>query len=188
MSDQDPVPVEDLMLDLRVDSDDEEETVRRMMRGACAFLERRTAHVLIPGSYEVDLRGWWVGELELNRGPLREVTGVRYLVDADDWASVDLADFYVRGQDRAFTIQPLTRFDRPTLWSEAGHVQLLFDAGYRTQDESGADGPAMDDGLRTTLTMLVAHYYKNRELFAAGALEAVEKGAEGILGAYRQYW
>lgn len=188
VSDEDPVPIDDLMLDLRVDSDDEEETVRRMARGAAAFMERRTAYVLLPGTYEVTLPGWWVGDLELNRGPLRSVDSVRYLAGRDDWQDTDLDGFYVDAKERSFNVRALTSFNRPTLWSEVGQVRLTFQAGFRVESESEGEAPELEDGLRTTLTMLVAHYYKNRELFAAGALEAVEKGAEGILGAYRQYW
>lgn len=190
VSDGLPVPIEDLMLDLRVDSEDEEQTLVRMQRGASAFLERRTAYVLIPGVYQLTLPGWWAGAIEVNRGPLRAVESVEYLQDATTWTPVDMTNFHVQTNDREFSMRALTTFNRPALWNEVGQVRLTFTAGFTVdEEESGFGvGPPLDDGLRTTLIMLVAHYYKNRELFAAGAMEAVEKGAEGILGAYRQYW
>lgn len=184
-----PIPLDELMLDLRVDSEDEADTLERIERGCCDFLERRTGQVVMPGTYQVDLGGWWGGPLEIMRAPLRELTGITYLAAANDSQSADLAQFYVEEGDRSFTVQPLSTFSRPQLWSEVGRVRLAFDAGFAMSDESGSDaGEPMDDGLRTILTMLCGHYYKNRELFEAGKLEQIELGAMAFLGTYRQFW
>lgn len=183
-----PIDMDAVMLDLRIDSDDEEDTVRRMAFGAADFLERRTGFVLVPGAYQVDLPGWWSGPLEIRRGPLRELTSVKYLVDAstEDTAAAD--GFYVEERDRDFTIRTLTTFTRPALWSEVHRVRLAFNAGFRADDESDAGLQAPPDGLVTTWLMLTGHYYKNRELFMAGKLEEIELGAGSLLGAYRTFW
>lgn len=183
-----PVSVDDLAEDLRIDTDEFDATLERMERGAAAFLEKRTGFVLIPGLYQVDLPGWWSGPMQVMRGPLRELVSITYL-DADgQTATADPDGFYVEEPDaRSFTVRPLSTFDRPTLWAEVRRVRLQFTAGFRLPDES--DGPPeMDDGLRTTLIMLVGHYYQNRELFAAGKLEAIETSGRDLLGAYRQFW
>jgi uncharacterized phiE125 gp8 family phage protein len=190
-----PVPVDDLLLDLRVDSDEEVPTLERLERACCDFIERRTGFVLMPGTYQVDLPSWWSGPLEIMRGPLRELTGISYLTSATTSVDAPLDGFWVEEQDRSFSVRPLSTFDRPVLWSEVGRVRLTFDAGFGIEPESGQSGesgedafPPMDDGLRTILTMSVAHYYKNRELFDAGKLEQLELGAMAFLGAYRQFW
>lgn len=184
-----PIPIEDLMLDLRVDSDHEAETLERIQRGACDFLERRTGYVLIPGTYQLTLPGWWSGPMEIMRGPLREVDSVTYLAGPNDWQAADLDGFYVSDDARSFTVRPLSSFDRPQLWSEVGQVRLQFQAGYGTSDESGSDAfEAPEPGLLTVLTMTCGHYYKNRELFDAGKLEQLELGAMAFLGVYRQFW
>lgn len=185
-----PVPIEALMLDLRIDSDDEQATVVRMARGAAEFLERRTAYVLIPGRYQVDIPGWWNGPLEIQRGPLREMVSISYLQDATTETPVDPDNFFLEEQDRQFSVLALSTFTRPTLWSEVHRIRLTFDAGFQTPDETSSTGDLMPapDGLLTTFTMLVGHYYKNRELFAAGKIEEVELGAGNLLAAYRQIW
>lgn len=184
-----PISVADLMDDLRVDSDDEAETLERMELGACAVIERRTGYVLIPGRYQVDLPGWWTGPMEVMRGPLRELVSVTYLAapDGAETSVADLAGFYVEEEDRSFAIRSLSTFVRPELWSEVRRVRLTFDAGFRQADET-TEVQELEDGLRTCLTMLVGHYYQNRELFAAGKLEALDAGGRDLLGAYRQFW
>lgn len=187
-----PVPLEDLQLDLRIDSEDDEATLERLERGACDLLERRTGHVIMPGLYQLDLGGWWYGDLEVMRGPLRTITGVTYLGEdgAGSYSSADVGQFWVDEQERSFTIRALSTFTRPTLWNEAARVRVMFEAGYRTADESGESDapPEMPDGLRTTLIMLVGHFYENRDLFKSGKLAEVESSAGYILNAYRQFW
>lgn len=184
-----PIATADLIEDLRLDSDEEVATLERMERGAADFLERRTGYVVIPGTYQVDLDGWWIEDLEVMRGPIRELADVEYLVDATTWTGVDTANFWVDEGDRDFRIRPLRSWTRPALWSEVNRVRLTFDAGFKLDDEAGADEvQPMPDGLRTTLTMLVGHYYQNRELFAAGKIADVEMSAGHLLAAYRQFW
>ena len=42
------------------------------------------------------------------------------------------------------------------------------------------------------LMMVTGHYYQNREMLGAGSakngLQAIELGADSLLGAYRQFW
>lgn len=184
-----PVSIEDLALDLRVDDEEADEaTLTRILRGAAGFLERRTGYVIIPGTYQVDMPGWWFGGLEIMRGPLRSLTSIAYLADATTWTAADLAGFYVDEGDKSFTVNPLRSFVRPTLWSELMRVRLTFEAGFAADDESGAGLQHLDDGLRTCLIALCAHYYQNRELFAAGKIAEVEMGAGNLLAAFRQFW
>lgn len=187
-----PIPVADLQLDLRIDSEDDEATLERLERGACDLLERRTGHVILPGLYQLDLPAWWWGQLEVMRGPLRQVNAITYLSEATpgEYDTADLAQFWIDEQERTFTITPLRSFERPTLWSEVHRVRVMFEAGYKTADESGDSDPPpeMPDGLRTTLTMLVGHFYENRDLFKSGKLAEVESSAGYILNAFRQFW
>lgn len=185
-----PVALQDIMRDLRVDASGEKDSVERMARAACAMIERRTGFVLIPGTYEVDMPGWWGGGLKIIRGPLRELTGVSYL-DADgSRVEASAASFYAAGGDRWFEVTALSTFSRPALWSEIQNVRLTFEAGFAVPSEASADPamPMLDDGLVTMMIMLTHHFYENRRLFEAGAMETLENGAQGLLGTYRTFW
>lgn len=189
-----PMSLEDLMIDLRVDDPDSDgATVERMAEGAAALLELRSGYAVRAGTYEALLPSWWHGPLELFRGPLRAVEAVEYATGASTWATVDPADYYARGRARSFRVFTLDTFDRPEVWghhADADRVRIRFAAGFDPYNETGESEGAhpIDDGLRTTWVALTAHFFKNRELYAAGALETLEAGAAGLLSAYRTYW
>lgn len=187
-----PVPVDEILLDLRVDDpDDEAETVERLARGACAFIERRTGFVLLPTVYEVQLSAWPTSSMQVLRGPFRQVDGVTYQAARDDWQEVDADDYWVSSGDRDFTLRFLSDFASPSLWQNEDCIRVRFQAGFDAAGESGGDQP-IEDGLRTILLMVTGHYYKNREILGAAdptsGAEAVELGATSLLGQYRQFW
>jgi hypothetical protein len=64
---------------------------------------------------------------------------------------------------------------------DRGEEQVSGGAG------SDASHP-VDDGMRTLLIALTAHYYANRELFAAERGSEIEAGAGSLLTAYRKFW
>lgn len=187
-----PISTDEIIADLRIDADDEAATLERLERGACDFLERRTGLVVLPGTYQVQLRDWWIGGMTIMRAPLRDLIGVEYLAEDRTWTAVDTDNFHVDSDLQSFTVLGLSSFARPSLWAEAigaQRVRLTFTAGFELPDESGSGGgPQMPDGLRTTLLMLIGHYYQNRELYLAAKVADVEFSAGNLLGAYRQFW
>lgn len=188
-----PVDIDEILLDLRVDDPEEEQpTVERLARGACAFIERRTGYVLLPTVYEITLSDWFAGAgMEVLRGPFRQVEGISYQAARDVWDQVDPEDYWVSAGARDFTLRFLDSFSSPPLWQPQDCVRIRFEAGFDPFDESGGEQP-IEDGLRTILLMVTGHYYAHREMLGAAdpkyGLEAVELGATSLLGQYRQFW
>lgn len=188
-----PVPLEDIMDDLRIDDPEEEsEVMDRMARGACAFIERRTGYALLPTVYELTASAWWTGGLEVNLAPVREVEAISYQSGRNVWVDVDAEKFWHTDKGRSFVLRPLSTFDRPQLWQPEDSVRVRFSAGFDAADESGGGTMPIEDGLRTILTMITGHYYANREMLGAAdavsGVQAVELGATSLLGQYRQFW
>ena len=186
-----PVPVEEILDDLRVDDPEAEEaTVRRLAKGAAAFIARRTGYVLLPTVYEIIASSWWTGALEVNLGPLRSLDSVSYLASRDVTVVVDPDQVWASDRGRSMVIRFLEDFGRPDLWQQEDCVRLRFSAGFDAFDESGSN--PIEDGLRTVLLMVTGHYYQNREMLgladARSGLQAVELGAISLLGQYRQFW
>lgn len=193
-SDTLPVDLEDLKLDLRVDSDDEDDTIVRLAQGAADLIEKRTSLVIVPGEYVAAMDCWPTrsGQYKINRGPLRELRAFQWIDSDKVWQDSDLATLYTETFERAFTVQPLKTFDFPaadSMLEVANPIRIRFLAGYDVEDSnvSGESFP-LQGGLRSLFIALVGHYYANRELFAADKLTEIESTAGGLLNAYRNYF
>jgi uncharacterized phiE125 gp8 family phage protein len=187
-SDDLPVSLEAVALDLRVDApEDEEQTLKALVRGAAGFLERRTGYVILQGQYELLAPAWWTGPAEVMRTPLRSIDAIEYQGARDDWTAVDPLHYWTSPRERSFLIRLLDTFSRPALWQNEDCVRVRFTAGFDTEESTDGEQP-MDPALRTCLMMLVGHYYANRELFLAGKLEQVEMTAGSLLGTLRTFW
>lgn len=188
-SDALPVELDDVKLDLRVDSDDDDDTLERMIRGAASFLERKSGFALIPGRFEALFSEWPCRPVEILRAPLRDLETIAYLSAADTWTEVDTADFQISRRKRSFMLSPLPAFSAPTLFTCLDSVRVRFEAGFDVND-TGVSGESfpLEDGMRSLLIALVGHFYQNRELFAANKIGQIEQGAVTMLGAYRQIW
>lgn len=194
-----PLNLEAVKLDLRVDSSDEDATIERMIRGAAAFLERRTGWAVIPARYHAVYSEWPCGPQEIYRAPLRDLLDIEYLSAANTWSAVDPSDFQVSRRQKSFIVQALTTFEAPNLFTDLDSVRFVFDAGFDIEgdDSSGVESSfhtdetdplPMDDDVRVLLTMLVGHWYQNRELFLADKMTEIEERAGSLLGAHRTHW
>lgn len=189
-----PVSLEALMDHLKVDDpDDDEETVVGMALAACAFIEKRTGWVLLPTSYEVLMPAVWTGGLLVYRGPLRGEPVLAVQTARDQWEDAPSDDVWASRQGRQFTVRQVSGAAAlPSPWQAEDCVRLRFECGFDAAEESGDQTLPIDDGLRMILMMITGHYYQNREMLGAASakngIQAVELGADSLLGAYRQFW
>lgn len=190
-----PILLADVKLDLRVDSDDEDATIERMIHAAAAFLERRTGWAVVPGRYHAVFSEWPSCPQEIYRAPFRELVAVEYLSAANTWTDIGADGFQVAPRQKSFVIQALSTFEPGDLFTDLDSVRFVFEAGFDIEgdaesefSESDANPLPIDPDVRTLLTMLVAHWYKNRELFLADKQTEVEERAGSLLGAHRTHW
>lgn len=184
-----PVELDDVKLDLRIDSGDEDETIERMIRTAASLLETRTGFVLLGGRFEALLDCF--APVEIMRGPFRELVAVDAMTGKNDWTALDVSDFRVIEKERSFELSPFYPWTaEPTLYTMRAGVRVRFEAGFDTLEtgQSGEGDHPIDDKLRGALIALTGHYYENRELFAADKLTEIESTAGGLLNSIRQFW
>ena len=196
-SDAVPIDVEEVKLDLRIDTNDADATIDRMIRAAGDFIEIRTGYVVNPGQYEALFGSW--GDCfchpnmtrEFRRFPLRALESIHYLTAADDWAEADVSDFQVSKRPRSFILRPWPTFSPPNVFGCFDSIRVRFEAGFDTGDADtsvvGDPGP-IPAIVKNVMIMLVGHYWKNRELFEADKLAQIEVGAGSMLGAIRTFW
>lgn len=191
-----PVDLDEVLYDLRVDDADEpaeRDSVERMFRTAAGYIEKASACVVCRGTFEALLPGWWDGDLEVRRYPLREVVSIEGLTAANTWAVVPDADLYAEPGADAFRVRILNSYTRPTLWSEVNRTRLRFEAGFDDAAGSGVSSGA-DTGLpildpfKGIAIAMTAHLYKNRELLEADRMSEVERGLGSLLGSIRTLW
>lgn len=200
-----PIPLTEVKADLRVDSDDEDQTVFRLARAAALFFEIRTGCVALAGRFEARLWDWPTGDVtEIRRWPLRAIERVQYLRAVSSkpvWTDVDVDKLFADQRASQFVLEwPPGSGTPPTdVYQMAMPIKVIFTAGFDVVQESGAaqsgdeflEGDVelpIDAGVRNALQALIAHYYENRELFAADKAAEVEASAGSILNAYRQFW
>ncbi len=198
-----PITLEEVKADLRVDSDDEDATIERIMRGAAGFLERRTGCAFLAGRYEATFDDWLqFGFLEFQRYPFRSVIEVAWFngtASPPSWEPVDLVHFFVAPRSASFVLTPLSTFNPPQVWAPCNGCRVRFEAGYDIEPQSGEDQvsessdadiealPIDGDG-RMLLTAAIAHFYENRELFLADKVAEVEASAGSLFTSRRKYW
>lgn len=187
-----PRSLDDLLIDISIDDPEFGPTLERLARGAADMIEARTAHVMRVAEYTLTLSDWWIGPIEINRTPLREVIAVEYQAARDDWIAVDPAQYWVSVKKRSFILSLLDGFAQPPLWQLNDCIRIRFSAGY---DPAGTTGTGVDpklqapDEMLTAWTMLIAHFYAHRELFAADKVAGqVVVSAGSLLDSVRTFW
>lgn len=198
-----PLALADVKADLRVDSDDEDPTIERIMRGAAAFLERRTGCAFIAGRYEATFDDWLqFGFLEFQRYPFRSLVEVGWFngtASPPSWEEVPLSDFFVAPRSASFVLTPISTFNPPQVWAPFNGCRVRFDAGFDVELESGESQPSesseadieelpIDDDGRMLLQAAIAHFYENRELFLADKVAQVEASAGSLFTSRRKFW
>lgn len=190
-----PCPIEEIVDHQRIDDPEAEEDLLVIMaRAAAAFIARRTAFVLCPTDHQIILDDPDFSTLNIERGPLREDPVIEIQTARDVWEAVSPDDYWATRYERSFKIRKVDgsgSWARP--WQSAGCVRVRFSAGYDAAEESGGLGLEIEPGLKMILFLITGHYYKNRDMLGLGSskigLDAVDvKGAEALLGPYRQLW
>jgi uncharacterized phiE125 gp8 family phage protein len=199
-----PVDLADVMEDLHIDSADDRSLLKRLTGAAGEFLEKRTGCSVIAGRYEAHFNEWCgISPWEFHRWPLREVIEIAYYdcnSSPPTWVPVDLTAFMIQPRSSSFLVMPLPNFRRPPVTAPFSGVRVRFVAGFDIVPESGVDqesegGDGDDDeskvitaDMRTILTMLVGHFYENRELYASDKIAEIEAGAGSMLASNRKFW
>ena len=191
----DPLPLEDVMWDLRVDSEDDAESVRRYLLGSADWMEERTGYALRPGSYQVLLDGWWQpGPVQIMKGPLRhpeELVIECMELGVAGWQPLPLSGYRVSEEPRSFRIYWREGVTFPTLEPGGQTVRIRFDAGYdppgSTQSESSGSGLIMPDGMKSALTAITAFMYQ-KKVAGRDTLRFANVELDPVLQQYRQFW
>lgn len=196
-----PLPIDEVMLDLRVDSDDELETVRRLVRASCSLIEKRSGFAVLQGTYEALLDGWFLPwPWEFMRAPFRGLVSIEVLdvnSSPETWQAVAGDEFRTIEQAKSFLLYAKAETSLPEVSAPLAGIRVRFNAGFDVDHVSGESASGeidddvtvpLDDQVRTAIMMLTAEFYANRELFSADKAADVERVGNSVLNSIRQRW
>ena len=171
-----PLVLSDVKAALRIETDADDALLERIVTVARAFLERRLDLAILRQSWTLTLTSVPLAPVCLRPGKVAAITGgtVRY----GDAAPRPLAD----GEARLIRSVPArVALDLPAAENGAPLAELTvtFETGW-------ADASAMPPELAHALMLLVAHYYEERQLFAAGRYVPVPATLQAHIEAFRE--
>lgn len=155
-----PVTLAEAKLHLRVDTDDDDALIARLIAAARRAAELYSGRAFIAQTWQLALDAWPTNAtraLVLPKPPLIEVTQVQTF-DRDGAATTLDPGVYVvdaGGEGPARIVLRETTV-LPSPLREANGIAVTFDAGY---GENASDVP---DGIKTAILSLVAHLYESR--------------------------
>lgn len=184
-----PIPLEELKLDLRVDDDDEDDTLKRNMLTAAAMIEVRSGAIIQRGTFEA-LFNACTNPIEVRRFPLRQITSIAAMTAKNDWTEIDVGDFRVLQLDKHFALRPFPGYVSPTFFIPDLSFRVQFTAGYGEAESGESEGEEipLPDLYRGALTAITGSLFENRELGLVDAQFKTEQSMAGLLNSIRTFW
>lgn len=162
-----PVSLAEAKAYLRVEHGDDDDTVAALVAGARVHIEAQTRRAMIVQTWRLARDSWPAnGRIAVVPAPLRELVAARvYKVDGSTQA-IDPGVFAV-DTTSAPAVLAFASGALPAPGRIVGGIELDVAVGY---GEAPSDVP---EPLRQAIRVLVAHWYENRGLIAAGQGVAV---------------
>jgi uncharacterized phiE125 gp8 family phage protein len=174
---------------LKVEHAEKDEDIGDLVAAATAFVGGEAELTLAPTVFEQRLDGWPTGCVELDAGPVRSVDEIIYLDEAGDEQSLDAGEWDWEPTGLGARVWLTTAATRPRLADRPGGVRILFAAGFNDPAASdGNDRLKLPDQVKTTIRLLVAHWWRNRETVVLGASPAsLPFGVDAMITNLRVY-
>ncbi len=171
-----PISLSELKSALRIGHSNDDTIITQMVLTARTFVERRLDLALLPQTWSLTLDHVPSGLVYLRPSRVTTIVSVTAQYGEDPAMTLSNDDWCLfKRQPAQMTI------DAPS--SQGGQalneLTIIFDAGFASSTDIPAD-------LLRALYMLTAHYYEEREAFAAQRYVPVPYGVEALLAAYKE--
>lgn len=164
---------------LRIDTDDEQAVISRLLSAATTSAQRTTRRQFITATYELGLDGFPCGgRIELPNNPLQSVTSVKYTDSNGDEQTVDSDDYIVNTASLVGFVEPAFDVSWPIPQSISDSVKVRFICGY------GDDGTSLPEDLVLAVKLLTSHWYEQRTPGSSDSISEVFMTVSSLLSAY----
>ena len=170
-----PLSLPDVKAALRIDTDAEDAFLSRMIATARSFVERRLDLAILTQSWALSLDALPLGPVSLRPGKVQRIVSGE--VAYGDGPARPLGDGEVR-LVRSVPARACFRLPARQDGMPVTALSLTFEAGWAPA--------AVPPELIHALTLLVAHYHEERQLFAEGRYVPVPAGLQAHLEAFRE--
>ena len=151
-----PVTLAEAKAHLKIDVDDDDDLITRLIASARRAVEQYTGRALVMQSWRFTIDQWPASRtLALPKPPLLAVTAVTTYDRAGTGTVLSPSSYIVDADEQPARITLKETTVLPSPLREAGGIAVAFDAGYG----SPSDVP---DALKTAILSLVAHLYASR--------------------------
>jgi uncharacterized phiE125 gp8 family phage protein len=176
-----PVTLAEAKAQCRVDHDDEDAFIQRLIAAATGHFDARSGvlgRCLISQTWEMVLDEFPAGALELPLGPVQSVVSVEYDDPSGVAQTVAASTYTVDTTSLSAWVVPDGSWP-PTL-DNINAVRVRFVSGY------GSTPAAVPDAIRHAILMLIGHWYENREAVAPGSPSApLPMAVDALVAPYR---
>jgi uncharacterized phiE125 gp8 family phage protein len=180
---QEPISLAEAKAQLRVDFNDDDGLIARLISTAVAFTDAKGAlgKAMITQKWR-QFPGTRPTIVRLLINPVQAVLAIRYF-DLDGNEQFDDLDNYSVFATNGYTvIQPKPGFTWPEVQDRPDAIGIDYEAGY-------GDNPSdVPQTVRHALMMLVGHWYEQRENTSEGKPQTVPFGFEELIGIERSCW
>jgi uncharacterized phiE125 gp8 family phage protein len=174
-----PVTLAEAKQFIRVEHNDDDDVIAALIAGARIHLEAQTRRALITQGWRV-MRDVWpaAGCLLLLPVPVQTLDAVRIIKSDDTTLALELAGFALDTSDAPARLS--LRGAPPAPERPLAGIEIDITCGY-------GDAPAdVPQPLRQAIRLLVAHWYENRGLVAAGEQVApLPQTVAALIASYR---
>lgn len=160
-----PVTVEEVKDWLRIDSDDEVDTLRSLIKAARQKCETYTRRQFITATYKYyldDFPSDATDILVLPRPPLQSINSITYVDTAGDTQTWSSDEYSADTKTEPGRVKLGYTYVWPASRNQRHAVTVTYVAGY------GDSASFVPESIKTAVKFWVAHWYENRELVQTG--------------------